>query len=214
MRIVLGEDSVLLREGIARLLGDVGFDVVAQAGDADDLLRKVRAHKPDVAIVDIRMPPTHTDEGLRAALMIRRELPDTAVLVLSSYVQEDYAVELLGESAEGVGYLLKDRVADVERFIDAIRRVATGGSALDPEVVSQMLGRRRVAGPLSELTPRERQVLALMAEGRSNHAIATELVVTDRAVEKHVTSIFAKLNLSSTADDHRRVLAVRAFLSV
>ena len=146
MRIVLAEDSVLLREGIARLLGDAGFEVVAQAGDAEDLLRKVRAHKPDVAIVDIRMPPTHTDEGLRAALTIRRELPDTAVLVLSSYVQEDYAVELLGESAAGVGYLLKDRVADVERFIDSIRRVAAGGSVLDPEVVSQMLGRRRAAG--------------------------------------------------------------------
>ena len=204
MRIVLGEDSVLLREGIARLLGDAGFEVVAQAGDAEDLLRKVRAHKPDVAIVDIRMPPTHTDEGLRAALMIRRELPNTAVLVLSSYVQEEYAVELLGDSAEGVGYLLKDRVADVERFIDSIRRVAAGGSALDPEVVSQMLGRRRAAGPLNELTPREREVLALMAEGRSNHAIAAELVITDRAVEKHVTSIFGKLNLSSTADDHRR----------
>jgi DNA-binding NarL/FixJ family response regulator len=213
MRIVLGEDSVLLREGIARLLGDAGFEVVAQAGDAEDLLRKVRAHKPDVAIVDIRMPPTHTDEGLQAALMIRRELPNTAVLVLSSYVQEEYAVELLGESAEGVGYLLKDRVADVERFIDAIRRVASGGSALDPEVVSQMLGRRRAAGPLSELTPREREVLSLMAEGRSNHAIAAELVITDRAVEKHVTSIFGKLNLPSTADDHRRVLAVRAFLN-
>ena len=213
MRIVLGEDSVLLREGIARLLGDAGFDVVAQAGDADDLLRKVRAHKPDVAIVDIRMPPTHTDEGLQAALMIRREMPNTAVLVLSSYVQEEYAVELLGESAEGVGYLLKDRVADVERFIDSIRRVAAGGSALDPEVVSQMLGRRRSAGPLDKLTPREREVLMLMAEGRSNHAIAAELVVTDRAVEKHVTGIFGKLNLSSTADDHRRVLAVRAFLN-
>jgi DNA-binding NarL/FixJ family response regulator len=213
MRIVLGEDSVLLREGIARLLRDVGFDVVAQAGDAEDLLRKVRAHKPDVAIVDIRMPPTHTDEGLQAAQMIRRDLPNTAVLVLSSYVQEDYAVELLGESAAGVGYLLKDRVADVELFIDAIRRVAAGGSALDPEVVSQMLGRRRAAGPLHELTPREREVLALMAEGRSNHAIAAELVITDRAVEKHVTSIFSKLNLSSTADDHRRVLAVRAFLN-
>jgi DNA-binding NarL/FixJ family response regulator len=204
---------VLLREGIARLLGDVGFEVVAQAGDADDFVRKVRAHRPDVAIVDIRMPPTHTDEGLRAALTIRRELPGTAVLVLSSYVQEEYAVELLGESAEGVGYLLKDRVADVERFIDAIRRVAAGGSALDPEVVSQMLGRRRAAGPLNELTPREHEVLALMAEGRSNHAIAAELVITDRAVEKHVTSIFGKLNLSATADDHRRVLAVRAFLN-
>jgi len=204
MRIVLGEDSVLLREGIARLLGDAGFEVVAQAGDAEDLLRKVRAHKPDVAIVDIRMPPTHTDEGLRAALMIRRELPNTAVVVLSGYVEKDYAVELLGDSAEGVGYLLKDRVADVERFIDAIRRVAAGGSALDPEVVSQMLGRGRAAGRLDELTRREREVLALMAEGRSNHAIAAELVITDRAVEKHVTSIFAKLDLSSTADDHRR----------
>jgi DNA-binding NarL/FixJ family response regulator len=213
MRIVLGEDSVLLREGIARLLGEAGFEVVAQAGDAEDLLRKVRAHKPDVAIIDIRMPPTHTDEGLRAALMVRRELPNTAVLVLSSYVQEDYAVELLGDSAEGVGYLLKDRVADVDRFIDAIRRVAAGGSALDPEVVSQMLGRRRAAGPLSEVTPREREVLALMAEGRSNHAIAAELVISDRAVEKHVTGIFAKLNLAATADDHRRVLAVRAFLN-
>ena len=213
MRIVLGEDSVLLREGIARLLGEAGFEVVAQAGDAEDLLRKVRAHKPDVAIVDIRMPPTHTDEGLRAALTICRELPNTAVLVLSGYVEKDYAVELLGESAEGVGYLLKDRVVDVERFIYSIRRVAAGGSALDPEVVSQMLGRRRAAGPLSELTPREREVLALMAEGRSNHAIAAELVITDRAVEKHVTSIFGKLNLPSTADDHRRVLSVRAFLN-
>ena len=213
MRIVLGEDSVLLREGIARLLGEAGFEVVAQAGDADDLLRKVRAHKPDVAIVDIRMPPTHTDEGLRAALMIRRELPNTAVVVLSGYVEKDYAVELLGDSAEGVGYLLKERVADVERFIDAIRRVAAGGSALDPEVVSQMLGRGATAGRLDELTRREREVLALMAEGRSNHAIAAELVITDRAVEKHVTSIFAKLNLASTADDHRRVLAVRAFLN-
>jgi DNA-binding NarL/FixJ family response regulator len=213
MRVVLGEDSVLLRKGIARLLEDAGFEVVGQAGDAEDLLRKVRAHKPDVAIVDIRMPPTHTDEGLRAALLIRGELPDTAVLVLSSYVQEEYAVELLGESAEGVGYLLKDRVTDVELFIDSIRRVASGGSALDPEVVSQMLGRRRAAGPLSQLTSREREVLALMAEGRSNHAIAAELVITDRAVEKHVTSIFGKLDLSSTPDDHRRVLAVRAFLS-
>ncbi|MGP0038389.1 MAG: LuxR C-terminal-related transcriptional regulator, partial [Solirubrobacteraceae bacterium] len=175
--------------------------------------RKVRAHKPDVAIVDIRMPPTHTDEGLRAALTIRRELPNTAVVVLSGYVEKDYAVELLGDSAGGVGYLLKDRVADVERFIDAIRRVAAGGSALDPEVVSQMLGRGRAAGRLDELTRREREVLALMAEGRSNHAIAAELVISDRAVEKHVSSIFAKLDLSSTADDHRRVLAVRAFLN-
>jgi DNA-binding NarL/FixJ family response regulator len=209
---VLGEDSVLLREGVARLLGDAGMDVVAQAGDFDDLLRKVRAHKPDVAVVDIRMPPTHTDEGLRAAHLIREELPDTGVLVLSQYVEEGYAMDLLADSAEGVGYLLKDRVADVERFVDSVRRVADGGSALDPEVVSQMLGRRRAEDPLAELTPREREVLALMAEGRSNHAIAEELVVTERAVEKHVTGIFSKLELGATPEDHRRVLAVLTYL--
>jgi DNA-binding NarL/FixJ family response regulator len=211
VRIVLGEDSVLLREGVARLLEDSGFEVVGRAGDAEDLLRKVRAHRPDVAIVDIRMPPTHTDEGLKAARAIRSELPGTAVLVLSAYVEEEYAVDLLADSAAGVGYLLKDRVLDVDRFIDAIRRVAEGGSALDPEVVSQMLGRRS-SGPLDELTPREREVLALMAEGRSNHAIATDLVISERAVEKHVTSIFGKLDLPATADDHRRVLAVLAYL--
>jgi len=212
MRVVLGEDSVLLREGVARLLEDAGFEVVGRAGDAEDLLRKVRAHKPDVAIVDIKMPPTHTDDGLRAARSIRSELPDTGVLVLSHYIEEDYALDLLAESAEGVGYLLKDRVADVERFVDSVRRVACGGSALDPEVVSQMLGRRRAAGPLDELTPREREVLALMAEGRANRGIAAELTVTERAVEKHVTSIFAKLQLPATGDDHRRVLAVLAYL--
>lgn len=212
MRIVLGEDSVLLREGIARLLEDSGLEVVGRAGDAEDLLRKVRAHKPDVAIVDIKMPPTHTDEGLRAARSIRAELPDTAVLVLSQYVEEDYAVDLLAGSAEGIGYLLKDRVADIDRFIDSIRRVADGGSVLDPEVVSRMLGRRRLGEPLDALTARESEVLTLMAEGRSNHAIATELVITERAVEKHVTSIFAKLNLPTTADDHRRVLAVLTYL--
>jgi DNA-binding NarL/FixJ family response regulator len=212
MRVVLAEDSVLLREGIARLLEDSGFEIVGRAGDAEDLLRKVRAHKPDVAIVDIRMPPTHTDEGLRAARVIRDELPGTGVLVLSQYVEEDYAADLLADSAAGVGYLLKDRVSDVERFIDSIRRVADGGSALDPEVVSHMLGRRRATGPLDDLTPREREVLALVAEGRSNRAIADELVVSERAVEKHVTSIFAKLSLSATADDHRRVLAVLAYL--
>jgi DNA-binding NarL/FixJ family response regulator len=212
MRVVLGEDSVLLREGIARLLEDSGFEVVGRAGDADELLRKVRAHKPDVAIVDIRMPPTHTDEGLRAARAIRSERPGTAVLVLSAYVEEDYALDLLSDSAAGVGYLLKDRIADVERFVDSIRRVAEGGSALDPEVVSQMLGRRRAADPLHLLTPREREVLALMAEGRSNHAIAAELTVSERAVEKHVTSIFGKLDLPASADDHRRVLAVLAYL--
>ncbi len=212
MRIVLAEDSVLLREGMARLLEDCGFDVVGRAADAEELLRKVRAHRPDVAIVDIRMPPTHTDEGLRAALAIRSELPATAVLVLSSYVEEQYALDLLSDSAAGVGYLLKDRVADVDRFVDSIRRVAEGGSALDPEVVSQMFGRRRATDPLAELTPREREVLGLMAEGRSNRAIAADLVISERAVEKHVTSIFGKLALPATADDHRRVLAVLAYL--
>jgi DNA-binding NarL/FixJ family response regulator len=212
MRVVLAEDSLLLRAGVARLLQDVGIEVVGEAGDLDDLLRKVRAHKPDVAIVDVKMPPTHTDEGLQAALIIRSELPGTAVLVLSQYVEKQYAAELLAESANGVGYLLKDRVADVERFIDAVHRVAEGGSVLDPEVVSQMLGRRS-AGRLDKLTSREREVLALMAEGRSNHSIASELVVTERAVEKHVTSIFVKLDLPATADDHRRVLAVLAYLN-
>jgi DNA-binding NarL/FixJ family response regulator len=212
VRVVLGEDSVLLREGVARLLGDAGMDVVGQAGDFDDLMRKVRAHKPDVAVVDIRMPPTHTDEGLRASHLIREELPDTGVLVLSQYVEEGYAMDLLADSAEGVGYLLKDRVADVERFVDSVRRVADGGSALDPEVVSQMLGRRRAEDPLADLTPREREVLGLMAEGRSNNAIAEALVVTERAVEKHVTSIFSKLDLTPTVEDHRRVLAVLAYL--
>jgi DNA-binding NarL/FixJ family response regulator len=203
---------MLLREGVARLLEDAGLDVVAQAGDAEDLMRKVGAHKPDVAIVDVRMPPTHTDEGLRAAAEIREKHPDTGVLVLSQYIEEAYAMELLSSNAEGVGYLLKDRVADLDRFIDAVRRVGEGGSALDPEVVSRLLGRRRQADPLAEISPREREVLALMAEGRSNHAIASELVVTERAVEKHVTSIFTKLNLPPTADDHRRVLAVLTYL--
>jgi DNA-binding NarL/FixJ family response regulator len=212
MRVVLGEDSLLLRAGVARLLEDAGIEVVGQAGDFDDVLRKVRAHKPDIAIIDIKMPPTHTDEGLKAALIIRSELPGTAVLVLSQYVEREYAAELLAENAEGVGYLLKERVADLDRFIDTVRRVADGGSALDPEVVSQMLARRS-AGPLDQLTAREREVLALMAEGRSNHAIASELVVTERAVEKHVTGIFGKLGLPATAEDHRRVLAVLAYLS-
>jgi DNA-binding NarL/FixJ family response regulator len=211
MRVVLAEDSLLLRAGVARLLQDEGFEVVGQAGDLDDLLRKVRAHKPDVAIVDIKMPPTHTDEGLKAAAIIRSELPGTGVLVLSQYVEKEYAAELLAESAEGVGYLLKDRVADLERFIDAVRRVAEGGSVLDPEVVSRMLARR--SDPLDQLTPREREVLVLMAEGRSNSSIATELVVTERAVEKHVTSIFSKLDLPATAEGHRRVLAVLAYLN-
>jgi DNA-binding NarL/FixJ family response regulator len=194
------------------LLDDAGFEVVGQAGDAEDLVRKVRAHKPEVAVVDIRMPPTNTDDGLRAARQIREELPATGVLVLSQYVEEGYALDLVADSAEGVGYLLKDRVAEVERFVDSVRRVAEGGSALDPEVVSMMLGRRRRNDPLEALTPREREVLELMAEGRSNHAIAEQLVVTERAVEKHVTSIFSKLDLPPAAEDHRRVLAVLTFL--
>ena len=212
LRLLVADDSVLLREGLVRLLEEGGCEVVAQAGDAEDLLRKARAHKPDVAIVDIKMPPTHTDEGLKAAQIVRSELPGTGVLVLSQYVEKEYAAELLAESAEGVGYLLKDRVTDLERFIDAVRRVAEGGSALDPEVVSRMLARRS-SGPLDQLTGREREVLALMAEGRSNSSIATELVVTERAVEKHVTSIFGKLGLPATAEGHRRVLAVLAYLN-
>ena len=212
LRVVIGEDSVLLREGLARVLAEEGFEVAGQAGDAEDLMRKVRAHRPDVAVVDIRMPPTHSDEGLRAAREIRAELPGTGVLVLSQYLEEAYALELLGEGAEGVGYLLKDRVGDLDGFADAVRRVASGGSALDPQVVSQMLGRRRRADPLESLTEREREVLGLMAEGLSNRAIAERLVVTERAVEKHVTSIFGKLDLPATNDTHRRVLAVLAYL--
>ena len=212
MRVVLADDSMLLREGIARLLEEAGMEVVAQSGDAEDLLRKVGAHKPDVAIVDVRMPPTHTDEGLRAAAEIRDRFPKTGVLVLSQYIEESYAMELLGSHTEGVGYLLKDRVSDLDRFVEGVKRVGEGGSVLDPEVVSRLLGRRREADPLAEISPRERDVLGLMAEGRSNHAIATELVVTERAVEKHVTSIFTKLNLPPTADDHRRVLAVLTYL--
>jgi DNA-binding NarL/FixJ family response regulator len=213
MRVVLADDSVLLREGVARLLEEAGIEVVGQAGDADDLLRKVHAHKPDVAVVDVRMPPTHTDEGLRAAAAIREAHPDTGVLVLSAYIDEGPALELLSASAEGLGYLLKDRVGDVDAFVDAVRRVGEGGSALDPEVVSRLLGRRRRSDPLEGVTPREREVLGLMAEGRSNHAIAEQLVVTERAVEKHVTSIFGKLGLPPTQDDHRRVLAVLAYLN-
>ena len=208
IRVALADDSVLLREGVARLLTESGFEVVAQSGNAEDLLRHVAMHKPDVAIVDIRMPPTHTDEGLRAARTIRERFPETGVLVLSQYVESGYALDLLADSAEGVGYLLKDRVSDVEQFAASVRRVAEGGSALDPAVVSQLIGRRRAHDPLEELTPREREVLELMAEGRSNQAIADRLFVTLRAVEKHVTSIFSKLDLPASSEDHRRVLAV------
>ena len=213
MRVVLAEDSVLLREGVARLLREAGFEVVGQASNADELLLKVRSYSPDVAIVDIRMPPTHTDEGLRAAQEIREKHPSTGVLVLSQYAEPAYAMELLAESAEGVGYLLKDRVSDVNDFCAAVRRVAEGGSALDPTVVSQLVGRRRRDDPVSELTPRETEVLELMAEGRSNQAIGERLFITPRAVEKHVTSIFGKLGLAAAAEDHRRVLAVLAYLN-
>jgi DNA-binding NarL/FixJ family response regulator len=211
-RIVIADDSVLLREGIARLLEDAGFEIVGQAGNADELLLRVRSYSPDVAIIDIRMPPTHTDEGLRAAQEIRDKHPGVGVLVLSQYVESGYALELLQGNAEGVGYLLKDRVSDVKEFAAAVKRVADGGSALDPEVVSRLVGRRRGDDPLSQLTPREREVLELMAEGRSNQAIAEKMVVTLRAVEKHVTSIFGKLHLPAAEGDHRRVLAVLTYL--
>jgi DNA-binding NarL/FixJ family response regulator len=212
MRIVIADDAVLLREGAARLLEDAGHEVVAQAGDADDLLRKVRAHRPDVAIIDVRMPPDDTDDGLRAALTIKDELPDVGILLLSQYVEDRYLAQLLGRGGQGVGYLLKDRVADVERLTEAVERIAAGGSVLDPEVVSQMLGSRRGEGPLDSLTVREREVLGLMAEGRTNRAIAGQLFVSERAVERHVTSIFTKLDLPAGQQDHRRVLAVLAYL--
>jgi DNA-binding NarL/FixJ family response regulator len=213
MRVVLADDSLLLREGIAKLLEDSGFEIVGQSGTAEDLLLKVRSYSPDVAIVDIKMPPTHTDEGLQAAKEIRERHPEVGVLVLSQYVEAGYALDLLQGSAEGVGYLLKDRVADVNEFADAVRRVGEGGSALDPTVVSRLVGRRRGEDPLDDLTPREREVLELMAEGRSNNAIAEKLFVTPRAVEKHVTSIFAKLGLPASEQDHRRVLAVLTLLN-
>ena len=212
MRVVIADDTVLLREGAVRLLTEAGIEVVAQAGDAEDLLRKVRAHKPDVAIIDVRMPPENTDDGLRAALVIREELPDVGLLLLSQYVEDRYLGELLAGGAEGVGYLLKDRIADVERLSEAVERVSAGGSVLDPEVVAQMLGRSRDENPLDALTDREREVLGLMAEGRTNRAIAGELYISERAVERHVTSIFNKLELAPTGEDHRRVLAVLTYL--
>jgi DNA-binding NarL/FixJ family response regulator len=208
MRIVIAEDSVLLRAGLTRILADAGEDVVATVGDADELLRVVHLHEPDLAIVDVRMPPTHTDDGLRAALQIRAELPSVGILVLSQYVEEQYATELLGANMPGVGYLLKDRIADVGEFLGAVREVANGGTRLDPEVVAQLLARSRQRDPLERLTAREREVLDLMAAGRSNTAIARLLVVSDKAVEKHVGNIFSKLDLPPTTDDHRRVLAV------
>jgi DNA-binding NarL/FixJ family response regulator len=212
VRVVIADDAVLLREGAVRLLTEAGIEVVAQAGDAEDLLRKVRAHKPDVAIIDVRMPPENADDGLRAALVIREELPDVGLLLLSQYVEDRYLGELLAGGAEGVGYLLKDRIADVERLSEAVERVNAGGSVLDPEVVAQMLGRSRDENPLDALTDREREVLGLMAEGRTNRAIAGELYISERAVERHVTSIFSKLELAPTGEDHRRVLAVLTYL--
>ena len=212
MRVAIAEDSVLLREGVARLLDDAGFDVVAQCGTADELLLKVRSFPPDVAVVDIRLPPTHNDEGLRAAIEIRDRHPSVGVLVLSQYVELGLALKLLTESPDGVGYLLKDRITDVDEFVAAVRRVADGGSALDPIIVSTLLSRRRPGDPIAQLTPREREVLELMATGSSNQGIADQLVITLRAVEKYVSSIFTKLGLPSTKSESRRVLAVLLFL--
>jgi len=212
LRVVIGEDDVLLREGIARLLTESGLEVVAQAGDAEDLLRKGLAHRPAVIVADVHMPPGHGDDGLRAAIEVRRQRPETSVLVLSQFYDERYALELIGERAEGVGYLLKQRVGAVDSFVDAVTRVAGGGTALDPEIVARMLGRRQRDRPLDRLSPRERDVLAAMAEGKSNRGIADALVVSPATVEKHLRSIFHKLELDPTQTEHRRVLAVLAYL--
>ena len=212
MRAVIAEDSVLLREGLVRLLGEAGFEVVGSCQTADELMLKVRSYSPDVAIVDIRLPPTHHDEGLRAALEIRAGHPSVGVLVLSQYLELGLAMELLSKSADGAGYLLKDRISDVKEFVAAVRRVADGGSAIDPIIVSTLLSKRRSDDPLVSLTPREREVLVLMAEGRSNQGIAEKLVITVRAVEKYVSSIFDKLGLPSSGSESRRVLAVLLFL--
>ena len=212
LRVVIGEDDVLLRTGIARVLTEAGFEVVSEAGDADDFLRKALAHSPDAAVVDVQMPPRHADDGLRAAVTLRSRLPGTGVLVLSQFYEEHYATDLIGDSAEGVGYLLKERVGDVEMFTDAVGRVAAGGSALDPEIVGRMLGRRRTEGPLTDLSPRERDVLAGLAEGKSNAGIAESLYISIASVEKYVTRIFSKLDLDDRPDHHRRVLAAITYL--
>jgi DNA-binding NarL/FixJ family response regulator len=212
VRVVVAEDDVLMREGIARLLTEGGFEVVATAGDAEALLRRALAHKPDVVIADVQMPPGREDDGLRAAIELRRQRPEIGVLVLSQHYEEQYALDLIGERPEGVGYLLKERVGDVTTFLESVGRVAAGGSALDPEVVARMLGRRRSGGPLERLSPREREVLAAMAEGKSNRGIGEALVVSDAAVEKHVRNIFHKLDLGATPTEHRRVLAVLKYL--
>jgi DNA-binding NarL/FixJ family response regulator len=212
LRVVVGEDQPLVRAGVVHALEEDGFEIVAVAEDAPDLLRKTRAHKPDVVVTDIQMPPDSTDDGLRAAMEIRATQPGIGVVVLSQSLEDRYALDLVGDRAGGVGYLLKERVGDLALFTDAIRRVARGGSALDPEVVQRMVGRRRAGSPLEDLTPRELQVLGLMAEGRSNRGIADELIVTVPAVERHITSIFGKLALRAVPEDHRRVLAVLEFL--
>jgi DNA-binding NarL/FixJ family response regulator len=212
IRVVIGEDDALLREGLAQLLERAGFEVVGQAADAEDFLRKAFAHRPDVVVVDVRMPPRRDDDGLVAALQLRERHPDIGVLVLSQYYEERYAVELIGSQPEGIGYLLKERVGDVDAFTDALKRVANGGSALDPEIVGRMLGRRAAHGPLDDLSPREREVLAAMAEGKSNAGIAATLFISEAAVEKNVTAILRKLGIGSDAAEHRRVLAVLTYL--
>jgi DNA-binding NarL/FixJ family response regulator len=212
LRVVIGEDDVLLRAGICRLLQDAGCEVVAQAGDADDLLRKALAHRPDVTVTDVQMPPRNEDDGLNAALELRRQRPEARVLILSQHAEQEYALALVGDQPAGVGYLLKERVGDVDTFIDAVERVARGGTALDAEVVAMMLGRRRPDDPLERLTPREVAVLAAMAEGKSNRGIAAALLISEAAVEKHVTSIFSKLNLGPDPAEHRRVLAALTYL--
>jgi DNA-binding NarL/FixJ family response regulator len=212
VRVVVGEDEPLVREGIVHVLENAGFEVVGVAADAPDLLRKTKAHKPDVVVTDIQMPPGRSDDGLRAALQIRRERPDTGVVVLSQFLEDRYAIDLVGDRAAGVGYLLKERVGDLALFAESVRRVANGGSALDPDVVQRMVGRRRTSSGVDELSPRERQVMTLMAEGRSNGGIAAELVITVAAVERHVTHIFDKLGLRPAPEDHRRVLAVLEYL--
>jgi DNA-binding NarL/FixJ family response regulator len=212
LRVVIGEDDVLMREGIVRLLLEAGHEVVGQAGDAEDLLRKALAHRPDVVVADVQMPPDRADDGLKAAIELRRRRPETAVLILSQYYEREYALQLIGDRAEGVGYLLKERVGDVDVFIDAVDRVAAGGSALDPEVVGRMVGVRRRSGPLDELSPREREVLGVMAEGKSNRGIAETLIISEPAVEKHIKSIFLKLGLGPAPTVHRRVRAVLTYL--